>query len=111
MGEYAIRSVGGVTRKYPEIVIEEVNTDEDHMHMLVTIPPKYSVSRAVNLIKSNVSRLMRKKYKFLEKMYVKKDGMWLVGYFVSTVGLNEAAIRKYIEYQGLEDRGQAELVF
>jgi len=101
----------GVQRRNPEIKIEEVNVDKDHMHMLVTIPPKYSVSSVVSLIKSNVARLMRKKYKFLEKMYVNKAGVWSVGYFVSTVGLNEQAIRRYIEYQGREDRGQAQLEF
>ena len=111
MGEYAKRCVMGVQRKNPEIKIEEVNTDKDHMHMLVTIPPKYSVSSVVCLIKSNVARLMRKKYKFLSKMYVNKAGVWSVGYFVSTVGLNEQVIRRYIEYQGTEDRGQAQLEF
>ena len=111
MGEYAKRCAMGVQRRNPEIKIEEVNVDKDHMHMLVTIPPKYSVSSVVSLIKSNVARLMRKKYKFLEKMYVNKAGVWSVGYFVSTVGLNEQVIRRYIEYQGREDRGQAQLEF
>ena len=111
MGEYAKRCAMGVQRKYPEIKIEEVNVDKDHMHMLVTIPPKDSVSSVVNMIKSNVARLMRKKYKFLDKMYVKKSGIWSVGYFVSTVGLNEQSIRRYIEYQGREDRGQEQLEF
>ena len=111
MGEYAMRCVKGVQRKKPEIRIEEINVDKDHMHMLVTIPPKYSVSSVVNLIKSNVARLMRKKYGFLAKMYVNKAGVWSVGYFVSTIGHDEVAIKKYIEYQGKEDRGQAQLEF
>jgi len=101
----------GVTRKYPEIRVEEINTDEDHMHMLISIPPKYSMSKVVNLVKSNISRLMRKKYPFLSKMYVKKAGIWSTGYFVSTVGLEEQAIRRYIEHQGREDRGQAQFDF
>ena len=111
MGEYAMKCVNGVHRRKPEIRIEEINVDKDHMHMLVTVPPKYSVSSVVCLIKSNVARLMRKRYSFLRKMYVNKAGMWSVGYFVSTVGLNEESIRKYIEYQGREDRGQEQLDF
>ena len=111
MGDYAMKCVKGVQRRKPEIKIEEINVDKDHMHMLVTIPPKYSVSSVVCLIKSNVARVMRKRYDFLRKMYVNKAGMWSVGYFVSTVGLNEESIRKYIEYQGREDRGQEQLDF
>ena len=98
-------------RRYPEIIIEKVNTDLDHMHLLASIPPKIPVSFAVNLIKSNTARLMRKRYKFLDKMYVLKAGIWSAGYFVSTVGADEEAVKRYIEYQGREDRGQAELVF
>ena len=109
--EYAKRCALGVMRRYPEIIIEKVNTDLDHIHLLVSIPPKVAVSRIVNLIKSNTARLMRKKYKFLDKMYVKKAGIWSVGYFVSTVGADEEVIKRYIEYQGREDRGQAELAF
>ena len=98
-------------KRYPEIIIEKVNTDLDHMHLLASIPPKMAVSYAVNLIKSNSARLMRKRYKFLDKMYVKKAGIWSEGYFVSTVGADEEAVKRYIEYQGREDRGQAQLEF
>ena len=109
--EYAKRCVLGVMRQYSEIIIEKVNTDMDHMHLLASIPPKIAVSRAVNIIKSNTARLMRRRYKFLDKMYVRKSGIWLAGYFVSTVGADEEAVKRYIEYQGREDRGQVELAF
>ena len=111
MGGYVMRCAMGVMRVHPEIMIEKINTDEDHMHILVSIPPKWSVSEVVNMIKSNTGRLMRAKYKFLDKLYVKKAGIWSAGYFVSTVGADEEAIKRYIEYQGREDRGQAQLEF
>jgi len=98
-------------KKYPEIIIEKVNTDLDHMHLLASIPPKMAVSWVVNLIKSNTARLMRKRYKFLDKLYVLKAGIWSTGYFVSTVGADEETVKRYIEHQGREDRGQAELAF
>lgn len=47
----------------------------------------------------------------LKKFYWGMSGVWSDGYFVSTVGVNEVAIRKYIQYQGQEDNGQAKLGF
>ena len=49
------------------------------------------------------------KFGFLRKVYWDEDGIWTKGYFVSTVGANEAIIRRYVEMQGQEDAGQAQL--
>jgi putative transposase len=95
---------------YPEIDILEINHDIDHIHMLVVIPPKFSVSQAVRIIKSNTSRDLKKKFPFLKDVYWGTDGIWSDGYFVSTVGINEHVIKNYIENQGKEDSGQAKLV-
>ena len=96
-------------RKYPEIEIVEVNTDIDHIHLLCSIPPKLSVSEAVRLIKGYSAHAMRKQFPFLNNVYYGSDGIWSDGYFISTVGVDEETIRKYIEYQGTVDRGQAKL--
>jgi len=80
-----------------------------YVRLLVTIPSKISVSKAVNTIKSNTSSAIKKKFDFLKKVYWGTDGIWSDGYFVSTVGINEQIIRKYIERQGQEDSGQARL--
>jgi len=109
MGDYLKRKILQVGKFHPEIEIKEVNTDVDHIHILVSIPPKMSVSKVVQLIKSNTGRAMRMKFPFLDKVYWGVEGIWSIGYFVSTVGINESVIRKYIEMQGKEDRGQAEL--
>ena len=111
MGEYLREIVKEIQKHKPEIEIKEANTDEDHMHLLVSIPPKYSISQVVNMIKANTGRRMRERFKFLDKVYWGKEGIWSAGYFVSTVGINEETIRKYIEYQGREDSGQAKLEF
>ena len=111
MGTYLIKACHGITRVYPEIVIKEANCDENHIHLLMVIPPKRAISWVVNVLKSNTARLMRKKYPFLKKLYPKKAGMWSVGYFVSTVGVNERVIAAYIRHQGDEDQGQAKLEF
>ena len=103
MGAYCASVMKRVATHYPDIVIFEINTDEDHIHLLVSIPPKMSVSKAVNLLKSNSARVMREKFPFVKIMYDRHIGFWSDGYFASTVGLNEAQIRKYIENQGEED--------
>ena len=109
--EYLKKIVRGVSKYYPDIGIKEVNTDLNHMHLLISIPPKYSVSKVVNILKSNTGRRMRERFKFLDKLYVRQEGIWSVGYFVSTVGINEVIIRNYIARQGEEDRGQTKFAF
>ena len=109
MGEYLKIKVIEITKRYPEIEILEVNTDEDHMHVLVSIPPQMQVSYAVNVLKTNTGKAMREKFPFLSKVYWGSGGIWSIGYFVSTVGINEETIRRYIELQGNQDSGQAKL--
>jgi putative transposase len=99
-----------VKEHYPELEILEQNHDGDHVHLLVVIPPKMSVGEVVRILKSNTSRDMKKKFPFLRDVYWGTDGIWSDGYFVSTIGLEESVIRKYIEHQGQEDSGQAQLV-
>ena len=93
----------------PEVVILEMNHDKDHIHLLLSIPPKMRVSDVVRYIKSQTGRLMRRRFDYMRKAYYGTDGIWSDGYFVSTVGINELVIRKYIEKQGQEDSGQAQL--
>ena len=109
MAEYLKLKIQEVQRHHPEIVIHKVNTDQDHAHILASIAPKLSVAQAVSLIKANTAREMRQKFPFLDKVYWGSEGIWSVGYFVSTAGVNEDIIRRYIEHQGQEDSGQAQL--
>ena len=95
---------------HPEVEILKMNHDKDHIHMLMSIPPKMVVGKVVGIIKSNTARDMKKKFLFLKEVYWGTESIWSGGYFVSTVGVNEEIIRKYIELQGKEDAGQAKLV-
>ena len=89
-----------------------MNTDEDHIHILIIIPPKYAISDIVRLLKSNSSRAMKRKFPFLKNMYEHDNiGMWSAGYFVSTVGVNKYTIERYIQQQGKEDKGQTKFVW
>ena len=109
MGEYLKIRLKEIQRNYPEIEIIKAETDVDHLHVLVSIAPKIAVSEVVRIIKSNTGKAMRKKYKFLDYVYYGRGGIWSAGYFVSTAGINEEVIKNYIEHQGREDRGQAQL--
>ena len=97
-----------VRKFYPDWHIEEVGTDLDHVHLYMIIPPKYSISKVVATMKSVTSHKLRLKFShFLSKVYWDGYGIWGRGFFVATVGVNEATIRAYVRYQGKQEEGQA----
>ena len=77
--------------------------------MVMIIPPKYAVSEVVGKMKGITSSELRKKYGWLRKRYWKENIVWSPGYFVSTVGIDEEQILKYVQWQGRQDEGQAKL--
>ena len=99
-----------MNEKLPEVVFLTKNHDEDHIHLHLSIPPKMRISDVVRTLKSVSGRLLKKKFEYMRKAYWGVDGVWSDGYFVSTVGINEKIIQRYIELQGQEDMGQAQLV-
>ena len=90
-------------RNYPTLYIQTVNTDKDHVHIQMEIPPSIAIADAVQMLKGSSSVMLRKRFKFIRDMYIGKDGIWSVGYFVSSIGLNEAQIKRYIEWQGRKE--------
>ena len=109
VSEYLRHRLREVTEHYPELEIIEYNHDKDHIHILISIPPKMSVGQVVRIIKSNTSTKLKQKFPFLKEVYWGTNAVWSGSYFVSTVGVTESVIRQYIEMQGKEDSGQAEL--
>jgi len=100
-----------VRKYYPEWEYLEIGIKNDHIHLYMVIPPKYAVSKVVETIKTNTSKALKIKFAFLKKVYWDEKGIWAKGYFVSTVGINEKIIKKYVKMQEKEDTGQAELEF
>ena len=86
--------------KNPTWFFHEINTDHDHVHILMEFPPTYAISDVVRELKARSSFHLRKSFKFIDKAYG-SSGVWGVGYFVSTVGLNEKIIKKYIWMQDI----------
>ncbi|MDR1418615.1 MAG: IS200/IS605 family transposase [Endomicrobium sp.] len=99
-----------IRKHYPEVEYIEINVRADHVHMVVSFPPKYTIAKIVQIIKTNTSKEMFEKFKILKERYRTKH-IWSIGYYVSTVGLDEEAIKQYVKYQEKEDLGQAELAF
>ena len=106
-----LTSLHETMEKYPTLHIITANTDKDHVHLQIEIPPNIAVSDAVSKLKANSSLLLRKRFKFIQDMYLEKDGIWSVGYFTSTVGLNEHQIRKYITWQSQKEKPQTIRLF
>ncbi|HAZ29427.1 TPA: IS200/IS605 family transposase [candidate division WWE3 bacterium] len=107
--KYAHTVIKEVAEKVDGVLIEELNIQVDHVHAVMVIPPRYAVSKVVEIVKSQSTKIIRKKYPWLDKVYFGTLSLWSVGYFVSSVGLNEEAIKSYVKYQQKQDSGQAKL--
>lgn len=105
------KSFQTTVKKYPELHLLEVNTDQDHVHIQIEIAPNTTISDAVSYLKSNSSLHLKKKFKFIKDMYLGKDGIWSVGYFVSSIGLNEQQVKHYIQWQGKREKPQTTRLF
>jgi len=82
--------------KHWEII--ELNIQDDHIHFILLATPRDSVSYAMQIIKGKSSAWMKKKIKRAHGLY-EKESLWARGYFVSTIGLDEFLIRRYVKYQ------------
>ncbi len=86
-----------------ESFIEEGHIMSDHVHMMISIPPKYAVSQVVGFIKGKSAIHIARTYVGRKRNYVGQH-FWARGYFVSTVGRDEQVIREYIRHQEQEDQ-------
>ena len=99
------QDIGQMFRKlceYKGIEIIEAEACKDHIHMLLSIPPKYSVSQIMGYLKGKSSLMIFEKYANLKYKYGNRN-FWCRGYYVSTVGANKKAIQEYIRNQLQED--------
>ena len=91
-----------------DVEIEEMNIQVDHIHMLISIPPKRSVSEVMGIIKGKSAiHLFKTKKQLKEKPYW-GNHFWARGYFVTTVGIDEEMIRRYIQHQEKQEKKQEE---
>ena len=100
------KELGAVLRELAsqrESKVEEGHLMLDHVHMLVSIPPKYSVAQVVGYIKGKSAIYIARTYVGKRRNFV-GENFWARGYFVSTVGRDETTVREYIKHQEKEDQ-------
>ena len=100
------RDLGPVFRdlaEQKECKVEEGHLMADHVHMLLSVPPKYSVSGVMGFIKGKSAIHIARVYAGRRRNFVGQH-FWARGYWVSTVGKNEAAVRRYLQEQEKEDQ-------
>ena len=100
------KELGGVFRDLAgrlECRIEEGHLHTDHVHMLISIPPKEAVSQVIGYIKGKSAIYIARTYRGKTRNFT-GENFWARGYFVSTVGHDEATVRKYIREQQKEDQ-------
>ena len=85
-----------------ESKVEEGHLHKDHVHMLLSIPPKYAVSEVIGFIKGKSAIAIARN--IMGKKNLRGESFWARGYMVSTVGAEEAAVRDYITNQEKEDK-------
>ena len=100
------KDIGVILRKlceYKGIEIVEAQLMPDHVHMLVKIPPKYSVAQIMGYLKGKSSIMIFERHANLKYKYGNRK-FWCTGYYVSTIGRNEKQIKEYIQNQLQEDK-------
>jgi len=100
------KSLGKVFKelaRQKECLVEEGHLCSDHIHMLLSVPPKYSVSQVIGYMKGKRAIYISRNFYGRNCNYVGYK-FWARGYFVSTVGRNESVIREYIKNQEIEDK-------
>ena len=103
---YIMKMLPKLLRSKPGVTMETIGFDQDHLHMVMVIPPKYSIASVVGQLKSQSASRLRKVFPWLSKVYWKENIVWSPGYFVSSVGVDEKVIKNYVEHQGNQDSGQ-----
>ncbi len=97
-----------VLSEWLDCEVEELSVQSDHVHVVVSIPPKVSVSKYMGTIKGKIAIKVFKSYRVLKKKPYWGNHFWARGYFVNTVGINEDMIKRYVKYQEEEERREEE---
>ena len=91
-------------RVWKDVRLMELNVQKDHVHMVCSIPPKLSISDYMGILKGKLAIKLFRTYPNLKQKPYWGNHFWSRGYFVSTVGLDEEMIRRYVKYQEDQDK-------
>ena len=107
VAKYVRLQIEQLSSRKDGVEVEEVNVQAEHVHVVVTIPPKYAVSQYMGFLKGKLALKLFDRYPQLRKRYWGQH-VWSRGYCVSTVGLDEDRIKKYVRWQQDKDKDAGE---
>lgn len=90
--------------EWKRVEIMEMNIQSDHVHIVLSVPPKISISQLMGILKGKTAIKVFKSFPHLKKKPYWGNHFWARGYCSSTVGLDEEKIRKYVKYQEQQEK-------
>ena len=108
IGEYVKQQIYQLCKQKEQVDVLELNVRPDHVHLVNSIPPKYAVSEFMGYLKGKLAIRLFQQYESLGRRYWGRH-LWARGYCVSTIGLDEEKIRKYVQWQEKQEK-QTEIV-
>jgi putative transposase len=103
LAEYTRQQIYKLCVQKDLVDVLELNIQVDHIHVVLSIPPKYGVSSLMGYLKGNLSTGLFHRYDYLGKKFWGRH-LWSHGYCVSTVGLDEEKIRQYVRWQEKKEK-------
>ena len=103
LGEYVKQQIYQLCKQKEQVEVLELNVQPDHVHLIVSIPPKYAVSGFMGYLKGKLALRLFQHYESLGRRYWGRH-LWARGYCVSTIGLDEEKIRKYVQWQERQEK-------
>jgi putative transposase len=107
VGSYVDRNIYPLLAQKPGVGVLKCNVQPDHVHLQAEIPPKYSVSDIMGFLKGKLALRVFKQYPQFGRQYWGRH-FWARGYCVSTVGLDEEKMRRYVRWQETKERAEEE---
>ena len=98
VAEYTRQQIYRLCEQKGEVEVLELKVQPDHVHLVVSIPPKYAVSNFMGYLKGKLAIRLFNRYEKLGRRYWGRH-LWSRGYCVSTIGLDEGQVRKYVKWQ------------
>ena len=104
IGAYTKREIYRLCEQKDQVEVLEANVQADHVHIVLSIPPKYAISAVMGFLKSKLVLRVLNQYPHLKKARYWGNHLWSRGYCVSTAGLDEDKIRKYVKWQEAKEK-------
>ena len=108
LAEYSKQTIYSLVKQKDMVEVLELNIQPDHVHAILSIAPKYSVSSLMGFLKGKLAINLFSRYERIGKRYWGRH-LWSRGFCVSTIGLNEEQIRKYVQFQEKKDKEAEQL--